>query len=239
MLPAPKTAINGWTYYEKKGAKIGLAAANVGTSVAGTATGAGGLFTAAEGLAIGTGVALSATGVGLIAGGLALTIGTSILSATSAVKSANHRDAFISIYEKRNVNPLGDEKFCQVLLAGSAAKTQDAYIQHDMIANHVLPYIIYQKDWKAFRKAAGAIPIFGVIETVRGVGKFLYKKAKGTQGNLRRNAAGWLANHLISCNCLLVQTIVAELYSRPEMEWLKEQSYETIIQHVERKLKSA
>jgi hypothetical protein len=64
--------------------------------------------------------------------------------------------------------------------------------------------------------------MIGSPESMRGAGNYLYKKyVNGTQGNLRNYAAGWLAAHLITCNCLLVQKIVAELYSAPEMEWLK------------------
>jgi hypothetical protein len=108
-----------------------------------------------------------------------------------------------------------------------------------MIANHVLPYVIYQKNRKFQRRTFGAVPIIGSLESMRGAANFLYKKyVSGTQGNVRRHAASWLAIHLITCNCLLVQAIVEELYSRPEMEWLKCQFYETVIEHIERKLKS-
>ncbi|HUA96699.1 MAG TPA: hypothetical protein VMA34_00065 [Terracidiphilus sp.] len=47
-------------------------------------------------------MALSATGIGVIAGGLALTIGASLLSGIAAVKSYDHRDALIKLYQKRN-----------------------------------------------------------------------------------------------------------------------------------------
>jgi hypothetical protein len=123
--------------------------------------------------------------------------------------------------------------------AGDEFKTRKAYAEHDMIANHVLPYAIYQKDRKFKRRSFGAIPIFGVAESIRGAGNYLYKKyVKGNQGNVRTNAAGWLASHLITCDCLLVQAIVSELYSEGEMEWLKGQGYGVVIEHIERKLKS-
>jgi hypothetical protein len=234
---APQTAINGWTY-TKYGVKTGIGATSLAVSAAQTATGQG-LGTLAQGLILGTGAAVSATGVGLIAAGLAVTVGTSALSAIAAVKSADHRDKLIEIYEQKDKAPLNEEKYCQVVMPGSPPKTRQAYMAHDMIANHVLPYIIYQKDRKFKRRAFGAIPIIGSLESVRGAGNYLYKKyVKGPQGALRNYAAGWLALHLITCNCLLVQKIVAELYSAPEMEWLKYQYYQVVIGHLERKLKS-
>lgn len=216
---------------------MGMAGASVGVSAAGTAIGQG-LGSAATGLALGTGAVISATGVGLIAASVALTVGTSILSAKAAWKSAEHRDALMQIYELRDESLFNSETNCQVARRSASPKPREAYIQHDMIANHVLPYVIYQKDRKFKRRAFGGVPIIGSLETVRGVGNYLYKKATGTQGNLRHHAACWLAAHLVSFDCMLVQAIVAELYSRPEMEWLKGQEYRTAIEHIERKLKS-
>ncbi len=233
----PKVVINNWRYDAQRGAKLGMAGASVGVSAAGTAIGQG-LGSAATGLALGTGAVISATGVGLIAASVALTVGTSILSAKAAWKSANHRDALIEIYEQRDQHPFSNEISCQLARRSETPKPREAYIQHDMIANHVLPYVIYQKDQKFKRRAFGAVPIIGSLETVRGVGSYLYKKATGTQGNLRHHAACWLAAHLVTCDCMLVQAIVKELYSEPEMEWLKGQEYRTAIEHIERKLKS-
>jgi len=233
----PRAVINNWRYNAKLGGKLGMAGASAGVSAAGTAVGQG-LGTAATGLALGTAVAVSATGVGLIAASLAVTVGTSILSATAAWKSANHRDALIDIYQRRDEHPFNNETYCQVARRSGSPKPREAYIQHDMIANQVLPYVIYQKDRKFKRRAVGAIPIIGSIESIRGAGNYLYKRAKGTQGNLRHHAACWLAAHLVSFDCALVQAIVKELYSEPEMEWLKGQEYKTAIEHIERKLKS-
>jgi hypothetical protein len=233
----PKAVINNWRYDAQRGAKFGMAGATVGVSAAGTALGQG-LGSAATGLALGTGVAISATGVGLIAASLALTVGTSILSGTAAWKSADHRDALIEIYEQRDKHPFNDEAYCQLARRNGTPKPREAYTQHDMIANHVLPYVIYQKDRKFKRRAFGAVPIIGSLESLRGIGNYLYKKAKGTQGNLRHHAACWLAAHLVTCDCMLVQAIVEELYSKPEMEWLKGQEYRVAIEHIERKLKS-
>jgi hypothetical protein len=123
-------------------------------------------------------------------------------------------------------------------MADKGAKTQEAHLQHDMIANLVLPYIIYKKDAKFQGKCVAAVPIVGTVETVRALGKKAYKYAKGTLEVNRRNAAAWMACHLINCDCLLVQAIVAELYSVGEMEWLKVQQYEPLVEFLEQKMKS-
>jgi hypothetical protein len=234
---APATAINRWTNL-KIGAKVGMGVASVGITAAQYGTGSAGLATIAEGAIVGTAVAVSATGIGLIAGGVALTVASSVLSAVAAVKSANHRDNLIKIYEDRNKRPFSEEKFCQVVSAVPTTKTRTAYVQHDMIANHVLPYVITQKDRKVGHKAVAAVPLIGMIETVRAAGRYAYKAwVTGSQGVARKNAAAWLVTHLITCNCLLVQAIVAELYSVGEMEWLKTQPYPAVTKFVETKLK--
>ena len=92
------------------------------------------------------------------------------------------RDALIQIYEDRDKSPFSDEASCQLARRSGTPKSREAYIQHDMIANHVLPYVIYQKDRKFKRRAFGAVPIIGSLESIRGLGNYLYKRAKGTQG---------------------------------------------------------
>jgi hypothetical protein len=239
LIPfAPKVAINRWRG-AKYAAKAGMAAANVGITAAQYGTGSAGLATIAEGAIAGTAVAVSATGIGLIVGGLALTVAGSVLSATAAWKSANHRDNLIEIYQKRSRAPFSEEKFCQLVPAGRMMKTREVYAGHDMVANHVLPYIIYQKDRKFKRRAFGAVPVLGSLESVRGALNYAYKKyVTGTQGALRHHAAAWLAQHLITCDCLLAQAITAELYSVGEMEWLKGESYTTVTGYLESKMTS-
>ena len=107
-----------------------------------------------------------------------------------------------------------------------------------MIANHVLPYVIRKKEAKFCRKVVAAVPVVGTLETVRAVGKKGYKAIAGTLGTNRQHAAGWLATHLITCDCLLAQAIIAELYSVEEMEWLKLQPYEELREYLAQKIKS-
>jgi hypothetical protein len=234
---APAVVINRWTDLKRAG-KFGLNAASLGVTIAQSATGTG-LTTMAEGLILGTTVAVSATGIGLIAAGLALTVASSALSATAAWKSAKHRDNLIDIYDKRDKRPFIEERFCQVIPGPDGVlKSHRDYVQHDMIANQVLPYIIRQKNTKFERKCLGGVPMIGTVESVRAFGRWAYKKYKGTQGATREHAAAWLAAHLITCDCLLVQAIVAELYSPGEMEWLKAQSFDRVIDYLAPKLKS-
>jgi hypothetical protein len=233
---APAVAINRWTGYAKTGAKAGMGAAGAGVSAAGTVTHQG-MTT----LALGGAAALSATGVGLIAASAALTVATSVLAVKSAWKTKKHKDALIEIFEARNKAPFSEASFCQMIPSdrGPIPKTRAAYVQHDMIANLVLPYIIRKKDAKITHKLTTAVPMVGSsFETARAVLKKGYKFARGTLGVHRQNACGWLAWHLISCDCLLVQAIVAELFSATEMEWLKLQEYDTVVGALGPKLKS-
>jgi hypothetical protein len=236
-LPAaPAVAVNRWTTYAKTGAKAGMSTASVGVSAAGTVTHQG-MTT----LALGGAAALSATGVGLVAAGAALTVATSVLALKSAWKTKKHKDALIEIFERRNKAPFNDAAFCTMIPSahGPVAKTRAAYIQHDMIANLVLPYVIRKKDAKITHKLTTAVPMVGSsLETARAVLKKGYKFANGTLGVHRQNACGWLAWHLISCDCLLVQAIVAELFSASEMEWLKLQEYDAVVGALGPKLKS-
>ena len=186
--------------------------------------------------ATGAAVAVSATGVGLIATSVGIAVTTSVLAGRSAWKTKKHLDGLQDIYDKRGSKSFSEPQLCQ--MASKTAKTQAAYIQHDMIANLVLPYIIHKKDAKFKRKVVTAVPFLGAVETARAVVKKAYKYASGTLGVNRRNAASWLACHLITCDCALVQAIVSELYCVGEMEWLKYQKYGIVIEYLEQKLKS-
>ena len=236
VLPhAPQVAINRWSTF-KRTAKLGLTGTSLGVSAAQTATGTG-----LGALAMGSAAAVSATGIGLVAAGGALALAQSVLAAKSAWKTKKHKDALVAIYDQRNASPFDDADNCQVVPADGRRppRTRQEIVQHDMIANLVLPYIIAKKNAKINHKIATAAPIVGSgAETIRAIGKKAWKFANGTLGVHRQNAAAWLASHLVTCDCLLVQAIVAELYSQGEMEWLKEQPYGSVIEHLEPKLKS-
>jgi hypothetical protein len=239
LPPPPGVAVNRWTNprFVKRGAKIGMGAASAGISVAQNFT----VGASTQALILGGAAAVSATGVGLIVTAIGLTIATSVLNATAAWKTSGHIDQLNDVYQHRNASPFNDEQYCQQIPSGNAeaeVKTRASYMQHDMIANHVLPYIIRKKKAKYARKVVGAIPLLGSVETVRALGKKAYKAASGTMGKNRTNAAGWLACHLITCDCILAQVIVSELYSREEMEWLKGQPYEDLTGYLASKFKS-
>ena len=234
MMPAPQVAINRWTTY-KRVAKTGMTVASAGISGAQQ-----GLGTGMTAMALGGAAAVSATGIGLVAAGGALTIGTTVLAIKSAWKTKKHKDALVAIYNQRDASPFDDPANCQVISDGRPVpKSRVEIVQHDMVANLVLPYIISKKDRKINHKIATAVPIVGSTgESARAIGKKAWKFAKGTLGVHRQEAAAWVASHLITCDCLLVQAIVAELYSPSEMEWLKGQPYGSVIELLENKMKS-
>jgi hypothetical protein len=197
--------------------------AGVGVQVAQQATGAStlALLTA--------GAAASATGIGLIVTGAALTLSTSILSARSAYKSREHRNHLQAIQDRVNA-------YACMSIDGKDAALRP--IEHQTIADGVLPYLIEQKSTKYHRKVVGAMPGLGLLESVRAVGNKAYKAYSGTLGVKRKRAARWLAWHLITHNCGLAQAIVAELYSFEEMLWIKDQEFKDVVGLLEDKMKS-
>jgi hypothetical protein len=222
IQPPPQgKPVNRWTTAKRVG-KVGLSAAGTGVTVAQYATG---ISTIAI---LTAGAAASATGIGLIVTGAALTLTTSTLSAVSAAKSRKHRNNLQAIYDRRNAYACGP-----VELKGPTDATE-----HHCLAEAVLPYIIQQKSTKFHRKVVGAVPGVGLLETARAIGKKAYKAATGTLGVNRKRAATWLARHLITHNCGLAQSIVAELYSFEEMLWIKDQEMDQVVQLLEKKLAS-
>lgn len=215
--------MNRWRTAKRTG-KVGLTVAGVGVQVAQYATGASTLAL------VTAGAAASATGIGLIVTGAALTLSTSILSARSAYKSREHRNHLQAIQDRVNAYA------CMSIDANDRASLRP--IEHQVIADGVLPYLIEQKSTKYHRKVVGAVPGVGLLESVRAIGKKAYKAATGTLGVKRHRAARWLALHLITHNCGLAQAIVAELYSFEEMLWIKDQEFTEVIKLLEDKMKS-
>jgi hypothetical protein len=223
IQPPPEgTPVNRWRTTKRTG-KVGLTIAGVGVQVAQQATGAStlALLTA--------GAAASATGIGLIVTGAALTLSTSILSARSAYKSREHRNHLQAIQDRVNA-------YACMTIDGKDASLRP--IEHQTIADGVLPYLIEQKSTKYHRKVVGAVPGLGLLESVRAIGNKAYKAATGTLGVKRHRAARWLALHLITHNCGLAQAIVAELYSFEEMLWIKDQEFKEVVKLLEDKMKS-
>lgn len=222
--------VNRWRS-AKQVAKGGMAVSSTGVSVAGQALGVPNVALLAAG------AAASATGIGLVVTGAALTLTASTLSAVSAHKSRLHRNALGEIQKRVNAYecwPLIDNN---PDIESRQFTVQDA-AEHQKLVDAVLPYAIAQKSSKYHRKVVGAVPVVGLLESVRAVGKKAYKMAKGTQGVERKAHARALASHLITHDCALAQAIVAELYSFEEMLWLKDQDYDEVVRLLEEKLKS-
>ena len=223
IRPAPTTGTEVSRWRTTKTLATGtMSASGVGVSVAQTATGQ-------TTLALATGAAAaSATGIGLIAAAGALALGTTVLAARSAHKSRIHRNNLAQIFERR------DSYACGPIEPGGPVNPYHHYV----LANEVLPYIISKKGAKFHRKVVAAVPVLGGVESVRAGVKSLYKRARGTRGANRRNAARWLGWHLISHNCGLAQAIVSDLYSFEEMLWLKDLSLSELVPLLEDKMKS-
>jgi hypothetical protein len=232
QLPeAPATAVSGWAPTGKRALKL---------VVTGTSLGISGYqqYTNTGMLAAVTGAAVGATGVGLIAGAAAAQVITSGLAIRAAVKTNRHIKVLQDLYNRR-------EAFAGPDYCGSILDSRDTPYQtsastksHDLIANHVLPYIIQKKTSKLHRKVLTAAPVLGSGETVRAILKLAYKKARGTQGKHRALAARWLAYHFLSCDCYLTQAIISDLHSVEEMLWLRDQTYSEIAECLAMKIKS-
>jgi len=203
---------------------------------AGKATmGAGGVaisgaqyFTGVSSFALVTGAAAaSATGIGLVVTGAAITVATCGLSAVSAHKTGKHLEVLEQIAARKN-------SYTCVALSADADRAG-----HRHLADDILPYIIVQKAEKQARKSIGAVPVAGsAVTTAYSMGRYLYKKWKGTLGETRTAMATDLTRHFLSHNCGLAQAIVAELYSFEEMAWLCEQPSQEVVKLLARKMAS-
>ncbi len=212
-----------------------MKAANVGIFAAEEATKTGLIA-----LLTGSAAAVSATGIGLVAGGAALSVVTSMLALRSAVKTNRHVLVLQKLYNGRR----GDEfkqNCIEILRDGTMQHTRWCQISHEIVAEHVLPYIIHKKTSKYIRKSVtGIVPIAGALSiTGFGAVKKLYKLARGTAGVNRKNAAGWLAEHFCRCDCVLANSIVSALYSIEEMKRLREEwDYNEIADCLAQKMQS-
>lgn len=205
-------------------AKKGLLATGPAVTAAQIATGSPGIIALAVG-----GAAASATGIGLVVTGAAATLTLSTLAAVSAHKTLKHCDALEKIDARRNAYD------CRPI---TADKGGEDVVAHNRVGGLVLSYILAQKGEKAVRKVTGAVPGLGLLETAYATGRLAYKKITGTQGVLRTEMAGILAEHLITHNCGLAQAIVAELYNYDQMRWLLFQDYAVVTHCLAEKMKS-
>ncbi len=157
-------------------------------------------------IAAGAGAAVSATGGGLvIAGGVLQVIGIG-KNSVAAVKSHNHMKGLEDIQARASS--------LNVSCNGEAMK-------HQAIVASILPYLIEQKKTKRDRRVQKAIPCVGLLESIRAVGNWAWKKHKGELGKKRYEFAEILASHLTVSGCALAAEIVAELYDFESMVWLQ------------------
>ncbi|MES2068886.1 MAG: hypothetical protein V4488_00960 [Pseudomonadota bacterium] len=221
--------INRHLQIAKKVGKGGSTAASVGIQIAQVATGSSSLSVIAAAVAGG----VSATGVGLVVTGGVLTIASSIAAGRAAYKTKQHLNGLNTILSNKTAYQ------CQCKTLSNLDAEPARQLVHNMIADHVLPYIISKKTAKMYRKGASAIPGVGLLEGIRAISKKGYKFASGTLGAKRERAAAHLARHLQRYECKLVEDIISELYSVEEMQWLKQHaSHKIVTEFIMDKIKS-
>ncbi len=158
-------------------------------------------------IATGAGAAVSATGVGLvIAGGVLQVIGIG-KNSVAAVKSHLHMKGLKDIQARASS------------LCGECAGEK---MRHQAIVASVLPYLIQQKKTKRDRRATKTVPCVGLLESIRAVGNWAWKKHKGELGKKRTFFAEVLATHLTMGDCRMTEAIVAELYDFESMLWIRD-----------------
>jgi hypothetical protein len=110
---------------------------------------------------------------------------------------------------------------------------------HKLIRDHILDYIIEQKETKETRKIGQAVSM-GLPLSLWSSGKAVFKHLTKTKGVKRYKAAHWLAHHFCTCHCQLAMHIVAALTSAEEMYWLLDKGdYEAIADVLAEKMKSS
>ncbi|MGV7210361.1 hypothetical protein ACLB1G_21215 [Oxalobacteraceae bacterium A2-2] len=173
--------------------------------------------------------AASATGIGLIVGGAAITLGSITASARSAFKTHRHLKVLNALLERADGMP------CD-LIGPDGAKAEKDAAEHQKV-QEALAYLINKKGNKRIKKVGGTVGL-GIGVSLYGMGKAIYKLAKGTKGVNRTAHAHVIAKHLVTHNCALAQGIVAELYSPDEMLWMLERDSSEVAALLAEKMKS-
>lgn len=155
---------------------------------------------------LGTSVGLSATGVGLL-----VTSSTFAgVNSGLAIKSAWSTHLHIEILEQ--ISQVKGKLSC-VSCKGASRSGGD----HNLISNTILPAIITNKKLKRVRKSVSGVPIVGgMIASAHSATNGFAKRLNGTRGKKRHFHAEVLARHLVTHQCALAQSIVAELFSYEE-----------------------
>jgi hypothetical protein len=196
----------------KEFAKKSMTVAKKGISVAQMATGQSGAMGLAKNAALGASVGLSATGVGLL-----VTSSTfAVINSGLAIKSARSTHLHIRGLEK--ISEVKSKLSCDSC-EGVSKNGSD----HDLIATTILPAIISKKKLKRVRKGVSGVPIVGgMLASAHSAKNGLVKRWNGNRGEKRHFHAEVLARHLVTHQCELAHSIVAELFSHDEaLEMMK------------------
>lgn len=190
----------------KEFAKKSMTVAKKGISVAQMATGQSGAMGLAKNAALGASVGLSATGVGLL-----VTSSTfAVINSGLAIKSARSTHLHIR----------GLEKIAEVkgkLTCDSCEGVTKNSSDHELISHTILAAVIAKKKLKRVRKGVSGVPVVGgMLASAHSAKNGLVKRWQGNRGEKRHFHAEVLARHLVTHQCALAQSIVAELFSDAE-----------------------
>ena len=199
-------------------------AANIGSGIAthagiGGIAGKVGLGAAAGALTVGTG------GVALAVGAGVLQLGSMIAAARSVSKTWEHLEHLSKIRAHQH--------YACTALQGATGGQGD----HQHIHNNVISYTIAKKSAKLVKKGATAVG-GGALTGLFGLGKNLYKRARGTLGKRRTFYAFIVARHMITHDCKLCEALVTELFDHESYERLKTMNSEDASGWIARKMKS-
>jgi hypothetical protein len=191
-------------------AAVSMPAATAADTAAQLGTGTSALHVAGMVAAGASAAAIGATGIGLIAAGAVLTVAASAVNLRSAYKTNKHINNLQDIQAQ--------SRGCSCKMLSTAANVQHL---HDPIRDTILPYIISQKKRKLFKKTVGAVPGVGMGMVAARGGQAFCKWRNHTKGVCRSLYADFLAVHLLTAECQLVDAIISELLSPEELRWMK------------------
>ncbi|MFT5705959.1 MAG: hypothetical protein ACI9ES_000229 [Oceanospirillaceae bacterium] len=156
-------------------------------------------------------VGVGTGGLALIVAGAVMTVGGVVQSAVSLSKTKNHIKNLNIIMNKHRMSK---ECNCHDLVSDYASLENKS--QCLFIVDNVLPYIIKQKEKKITHRIMHVSVIGSPLESIRGLGRFAWKKYKGTQGKGRKSMAMCLTNQHLTTHCNVTNDIITQLLSSEE-----------------------
>ena len=204
----------------------GKTVANAGVAIANKGLTTAGFFVKDASLmvyATTTGAVIGTAGAAIIVGGAVIMVGGAIQAGVSHHKTNKHIKALsIIMNHYKMLNTQGFGKYqgiaskCNCHDEDSHYYSKENKTQCQFIVSHVLPYIIKQKEKKLHHKKWHMSVIGAPLETGRGIGNYLRKKYKGTQGEGRNQMAMFLTRQHLTTYCVVTDKIMSQLLSSEE-----------------------